>query len=360
MNSKKLRKLDEVNGWKVNHPHSGANFAYMFFTLILIAAPLIYLFLPNVYGANKETPFVANPDSSFMAVDLFKDVYEMLKGLITHTDASCTNIFIVALCSPAYTGELLAGYVPYFFMAASILMLLIYLFAFIMLIIFIVHLIKGYLRHSKSIKVLGVFEFIFSLLYSLIFLIVMIGFNYSAVGSSGDYVLNIWTPFFITAGIMIILIILSIIYGRKFKDSIPENDLEIHDEPTVEHISKVHEVTKVKYVASSTIPSDIVNIGGHEFAENQNLVVANIPNKITKLGNGAFANCLNLKVVTLPSELVSIGYNCFFNCASLERINYAGTKAEWRKISRGSNWLFKAKTTEVYCADGPIIVNPHH
>ena len=156
-------------------------------------------------------------------------------------------------------------------------------------------------------------------------------------------------------------IFFSIFHFNAFKDTIPENELEVqNDEATVEHISKVHEVTKIKYENSPTLPNNLPNIGGHAFAENQNLMVANIPDHITKLGASAFANCLNLQVVSIPRSVKEIGFNCFFNCASLERINYAGTKEEWRRIRRGSNWLTKAKTSEVLCLDGTIIVNPYH
>ena len=153
----------------------------------------------------------------------------------------------------------------------------------------------------------------------------------------------------------------SIIYSVNFKDSIPESELEFHDEePTVEHVTKVHEVTKVKYEGSTTLPPDLKSIGGHAFSENQSLVVANIPSEVTKLGASAFSNCLKLKVVSIPTSVKEIGFNCFFNCVSLERINYSGTKEDWKKIARGSNWLAKAKTTEVYCLDGVLIVNPNH
>ena len=150
-------------------------------------------------------------------------------------------------------------------------------------------------------------------------------------------------------------------YDSSFKDSILEKDLELqNEEVSIEHISKVHEVNKVTHVQSSTIPQDITSIGGHAFSENQSLIVANIPLGIDKIGASAFANCLNLQVVSIPNTVKEIGFNCFFNCIELERINYAGTKAEWRKIKRGSNWLAKAKTTEVVCLDGTIIVNPYH
>ena len=160
---------------------------------------------------------------------------------------------------------------------------------------------------------------------------------------------------------MFFMIFFSAFYSNHFKDTILENELEIQDDDaTVEHISQVHEVTKVKYEGSQTLPPNIDSIGGHAFAENQNLTVANIPDNIDKLGPSAFANCLNLQVVSIPNSVKEIGFNCFFNCVSLERINYAGTKEEWRRIRRGSNWLSKAGTTEVLCLDGSIIVNPYH
>lgn len=109
----------------------------------------------------------------------------------------------------------------------------------------------------------------------------------------------------------------------------------------------------------NTLPAGITNVGGHAFAKNTNLEIANISNGVQDLGVGAFSNCLRLKVVSLPISLRNIGANCFFNCAKLKRINYAGTKEQWRQISRGSNWLSKAGTSTVVCADGAISVDPY-
>ena len=80
---------------------------------------------------------------------------------------------------------------------------------------------------------------------------------------------------------------------------------------------------------------------------------------VTDMTN-VFANCLKLQVVSIPNTVTEIGFNCFFNCVELERINFGGTKEEWKKIRRGSNWLAKAKTTEVVCLDGVVVVNPYH
>lgn len=117
---------------------------------------------------------------------------------------------------------------------------------------------------------------------------------------------------------------------------------------------------KIYYAQATGLPANISSIGGHAFAENMSLVTAVIPEGIRDLGPGAFANCGALRIVSIPKSVQSIGQNCFFNCASIQRINYAGTKEQWRHIARGSNWLTKAGTNVVICVDGSIIVNPAH
>ena len=116
---------------------------------------------------------------------------------------------------------------------------------------------------------------------------------------------------------------------------------------------------EIPTVANTVLPSDIRAIGGHAYSKNLDLKYADIPSGIKELGVGAFANCLNLEVVSIPKTVKRIKKNCFFNCVKLARINYAGTKSEWRYIVRGSNWLDKAGTKTVVCSDGAIIVDPH-
>ena len=109
--------------------------------------------------------------------------------------------------------------------------------------------------------------------------------------------------------------------------------------------------------ALTSLPNNLTSINNHQFSKNQDLQTAIIPDKITSIGPGAFANCLNLTNVVIPRSVKNIGYNAFFNCVSLDTITYKGSKAEWRKIKRGSNWLAKAKTDKVICSDSVIIVN---
>ena len=57
-------------------------------------------------------------------------------------------------------------------------------------------------------------------------------------------------------------------------------------------------------------------------------------------------------------SLQEIGYNAFFDTPKLKTINYAGTKEDWTRVKRGSNWLTNAGTTVVNTIEGPITVDP--
>ena len=360
MANSQLRKIKEVNGWRINHPHSAANIFFTILMLILVASPAAYLFLDTAALVQAGNPSIVT-DYSFNGIDLIKMTIELVKKMIgienTHIDS---NSLLYFLTIPEYTGALSVA-APYLLIASTFLLVVMFVFSFITFILFIVILIKGYLKRSGAIKAFVLVDFLSALLFSLIYLVLYFGFRTSTTGGAGSVDLAIWNNFYILSGYLVLLIIISIVYGNNFKDSIPESELEYHDQaPTVEHISQVHEVTKVSYEQSSTLPPNLTEIGGHAFAENLNLVVANIPENITKLGSSAFANCLKLKVVSIPNTVKEIGYNCFFNCCDLERINYGGTKAEWKNVVRGSNWLLKAGTTEVTCVDGRIIVSPYH
>ena len=106
------------------------------------------------------------------------------------------------------------------------------------------------------------------------------------------------------------------------------------------------------------LPEGISEIGDHAFSKDKSLTIADIPAGIKVLGPAAFANCHNLRVVCIPLSVEEIAYNCFFNTPKLKTINYAGTKDEWSKIIRGSNWLTNAGTTVVTTLDGNITVDP--
>ena len=346
MEQKDIRKIKRVDGYRVNHPHSAANIFYALFTLIIAALPVAYLFLPLIdkLGGQEIT-----------GLHLYQFGFGFVMGIISHTGVAPTGGIQLVMDA---SGDMFRDPVGFIFVGLSAVLYIMAIFSLVLIILFFVLLIKGYLTHSKAVKVFTVFQFIFALLFGLAMLVIYLLVK---IGSSGATDLFVWASFYPAAGALLLLIIISIIHTCNFANSVREKDLVYHEEePVVEHVTKVNEITRIKYEPSNTIPPNTTSIGGHAFAENQNLTVANIPLGVGKLGNSAFANCLNLKVVSLPADLKEIGFNCFFNCVELERINYAGTKEEWRKITRGSNWLAKAKTTEVICLDGAIVVNPYH
>lgn len=361
MGNRKLREIKEVNGWKVNHPHSAANNFYAIFTIIFAAFPLCILFIPLYSG-------VTPPDfrTGLNGLDIFRytidKLTELFSQLFTGTPSIIASnpyidVMSTGLFDPA-ENPAMSHAIPYTFMAMGIIIGIIMILSVVLIILSIVHLAKGYLKSSAAVKRIAITDFIFTLLIFLGFIFIF--FTVRAL-TTPPIDLFIWLSTIPLGVSLFFAIFFASFYGSHFRDAILEKDLKLQDEEiATEHISKVHEINKVKYTESTTLPPNLESIGGHAFAENQNLIVANIPLNITKLGAGAFANCLNLQVVSIPNSVKEIGFNCFFNCVELERINYGGTKAEWRKIKRGSNWLAKAKTTEVVCLDGTIIVNPYH
>ena len=134
---------------------------------------------------------------------------------------------------------------------------------------------------------------------------------------------------------------------------------EVQRAPVQQYAAPAAEVSEVPAQALAVLPQDIKSIGGHAYSKNLDLKYADVPSGIKEIGVGAFANCLNLEVISLPKSIKRIRKNAFFNCTKLSRINYAGTKSEWRYIVRGANWLDRAGTRTVICSDGAIIVDPH-
>ena len=122
---------------------------------------------------------------------------------------------------------------------------------------------------------------------------------------------------------------------------------------------KTKTIVKIQKVHETEVDQNLTYISGHAYAKNIYLLSATIPDGVKSIGPSAFANCVNIKVATIPTSVEEIGYNAFFNCHNLEKIVYSGTKAQWRQIKRGSNWLAKAGTTIVSCIDGAIKVNPY-
>ena len=286
------RKIKQVNGWKVNHPFSFGNIFYALLTLILVAVPAVYLFLPVVATGNGSIPI-------FTGVDLLTGFFnkffaEMPEGIYNFLSMG---------------GEKLQKIGPYILLGQAGLILLSALLSLVCLVFFMINIIKGYLRHARVVRVMAALQFSVCSLFAVSF---VVDYVLAMIDIQQFPPMFIWWNFVYLGGLLIILVAVCITYSNTFKDVIFEADLEYHtdgEKEVVTHVTEVHNVTKVKYEPANTLPPNLTSIGGHAFAENQYLEIANIPIEVTSLGGGAFANCLKLKVVSLPEGIKEIGYN---------------------------------------------------
>ena len=78
-------------------------------------------------------------------------------------------------------------------------------------------------------------------------------------------------------------------------------------------------------------------------------------NKLTLRPN-AFVSCTGLREITLPSK-VTLGEGAFNNCSSLTKINYRGTKEQWKALEKATTsfpWDQLTGDYTIYCTDGTI------
>lgn len=376
------KKINEVNGVKVIHRHGPASIFYAVFCLLLGAIPVAILFIPwFTLSISDGSDTIA---TSLTGINLIKEV---LIGEISGQSSSFA--YLLTLILSASNLPFLVDSTPLIVLILSyafpILYMIIALFGLFFIFFALELLFRGRMSHFKAPYVIAWFYFFLVLLFCGIggLLPFLIGMLFGMLPSSSYTIdLSLWGGDwgmilnFIYLGIAFILLIAcGLLYSGAFKNRVFVGDLgdmsrekkkvtdnidadiskvEISNSASEELIKKVVETPAIG------LPPTLGSIGGHAFAENQNLVVAVVPRGIKSLGNGAFANCGRLKLVSLPTSIKAIGANCFFNCANLKRINYAGTKEQWRHIRRGTNWLTKAGTAIVVCVDGPILVNPYH
>ena len=78
-----------------------------------------------------------------------------------------------------------------------------------------------------------------------------------------------------------------------------------------------------------------------------------LPNGFRKIVEG-FDNCMYLKKIYLPASIEKIEAEIIVNCISLQKIDFAGTKAEWNAIEKDDRWNFQSKAFVISCSDGTI------
>ena len=106
-------------------------------------------------------------------------------------------------------------------------------------------------------------------------------------------------------------------------------------------------------LTSVTIPGSVTSIGGGAFSGCTSLTSVAIPSSVTEIGGSAFSGCTGLTSVTIPDSVTSIDGYAFSGCDSLTDVYYAGTAADWAKISisEGNEDLLAAA---LHCKPTPL------
>ena len=102
------------------------------------------------------------------------------------------------------------------------------------------------------------------------------------------------------------------------------------------------------------LPNTVTRIGNNAFFGCHKITEITIPSNITVLENYLLTNCSTLKKVKIPAGVTNIGLHVFQYCEKLERINYTGTKAQWKAIPKGDYWDDSTENYTVACTNGTI------
>ena len=74
---------------------------------------------------------------------------------------------------------------------------------------------------------------------------------------------------------------------------------------------------------------------------------------------GVFKNNKNIRSVSIPNKVHYIGEDAFAFCTALSDIQFAGTVAQWKSISKQEHWNEGAAFKVIHCSDGDVEVNEY-
>ena len=396
------KKSNEINGVKIITRYSVGTIITTFLTFVLIFIPLTQLLFMLFY-VEVNTSIISSLDStqtviSFSGLDVIWGFVGLLRVYFFNESDAGLNSFatyyskIIEAVNSEFANYAVVILVGVFllFLAAELII------AIVDVVLFIEMLFRGRLEDFKHPKNTAIAMFIMQLFFSCFGPVTLALSNrYLGFAFDGSKIIFSFVFFSISFVdfVAMVIIYVACFKGAVFVRNVNQFQEELdhsHRETPIPTYNQFPTYTNPQHTSYGPfvspsyqppqqvdyqnnvnrpnpqhrerkgLPADIKEIGDQAFNADLDLQVAIIPNTIKSIGASAFANCINLKVVSIPPSIQNIGYNAFFNCYNLKRINFNGTKEEWKRIQRGSNWLTKAGTTSVVCLDGVVIVNPHH
>ena len=352
---------------KYYHRYSFGSFLTGF---ALIGLVLVFgaFFIFPVFTVTKGAETLSVTGFDFLSIGMGRFIQMAFPSFPDTKDITLFTNYLTSYGGGNVLLEVVAKYYDIVFIVMSGLLSVCIPFVVIEAILAIFWLLRGRIQFPRASSAIAWIIFAFfglsvGLAYAFMY---FAGQILSAASDPASWDFGHYIPFFILGAVFAISLLVSIVHiigyrDRKFKkrekkfDDEEDNDKNNHQK---DNKSIDQEEPEPEMVQERGLPEGISEIGDHAFSKDISLTSADIPEGITVLGPSAFANCHNLKSVSIPKSVTEIGYNCFFNTGRLTKITYAGTREDWAKIIRGSNWLTNAGTVNVQTADGVISVNP--
>jgi hypothetical protein len=345
---------------KLYKRYSFVGFFYVLFILGLVAIPVICITLP-LFCFYTDDGSVINTVATFGGFKMFTETL-LFKG------DPITDAFISLGVRDISSGVF--KMVPFetisqiLFFALVIIFVLILLIDAILLLKTLFFMLVGQSKDPTSFTsicwTLGGFNLLFfGIIIGLQFLCdyYLVG-EFAKAGITTKFGIGVEVLIYVFAGLSLLLpLIISIYSAAAFNNGYYIKTVNVID-LTPKEDEELRKHKEKEELAKTKLPLFITSLGGHAYSNNQYLKEIIIPGNISEIGASCFSNCGKINYVYIPTSVTKIGYNAFFNCSNLKTIVYQGTKEEWRKITRCSNWLYKAGTDLVKCKDGVYRVNP--
>ena len=107
-------------------------------------------------------------------------------------------------------------------------------------------------------------------------------------------------------------------------------------------------------LTSVIIPDVVTSIGDRTFENCTGLTSVTISDGVTSIGKYAFQGCSGLISITIPNSVTSMGSCAFSGCTGLTKIDFNGTKAQWKAIEKAGFWCNFTGDFTVYCTNGTL------